>query len=430
MVQDSEPWDRMQPNSGPSDKIAQNLVSLYRPVGLRELALIWDSSFLRFPPGLPQQPYSSPVASLENATKIACEWNVHDEASVYCGFVTSFKVSSSNVSRFRSRVHGSSADVEYEIPPEKLEEFNHAIEGPIIVEAAFFGSQFEGYVPAGGELKGKNATEQFVELAKLWEYSSVEFASEVSRNRKSVYLNCWFWAQHEFSNSGVRPEQKLLLFQRLRNTWELDEIEISWPAEKLDQVLSKSVSRETETEVEPPRLWKNARSRAGGRVDDAVSDEEIDIQDEFRQSLKIAAGKLPASVGWLSVGVFLFAVYNLILFILAIVHPELYRTGDPDRDTQIAYQVAFLAPARTALAAIFGYGLLNLEQSARTSLLFFAGLDLCRGLLSLILPAALTRTLTVSRTVTMVFCIVVILCLTTKKARLAFENTPQGPWSK
>jgi hypothetical protein len=57
------------------------MATLFRPVGLHELALPWDSGFRKFPPRLAHQPFFYPVASAEYARHIAVHWNVNDEAS-------------------------------------------------------------------------------------------------------------------------------------------------------------------------------------------------------------------------------------------------------------------------------------------------------------------------------------------------------------
>ena len=46
---------------------------LFRPVGLQELALLWDSGMREFPPQLAHQPIFYPVANLEYAQQIARE---------------------------------------------------------------------------------------------------------------------------------------------------------------------------------------------------------------------------------------------------------------------------------------------------------------------------------------------------------------------
>jgi hypothetical protein len=64
-------------------------VTLWRPVGPEELALIQASEMRAFPPRLPEQPIFYPVLSEGYATKIARDWNVPHSGA---GFVTRFKV--------------------------------------------------------------------------------------------------------------------------------------------------------------------------------------------------------------------------------------------------------------------------------------------------------------------------------------------------
>jgi hypothetical protein len=56
-------------------------VTLYRPVGPKELALIRDSGFRAFPPRLPEQPIFYPVLTEEYAVTIARDWNVKASGS-------------------------------------------------------------------------------------------------------------------------------------------------------------------------------------------------------------------------------------------------------------------------------------------------------------------------------------------------------------
>jgi len=67
---------------------------LYRPVGQRELQLISDAGFLRFPPRLPEQPFFYPVTNESYATQIARDWNTKDAASGFVGHVLRFSVQS------------------------------------------------------------------------------------------------------------------------------------------------------------------------------------------------------------------------------------------------------------------------------------------------------------------------------------------------
>src|SRR5262249_26366620 len=106
------------------------MTTLFRPVGLHELALIWDSGMREFPPRLPHQPIFYPVATMEYATQIARDWNTQDESSGFAGFVTQFALMPSFLRDFEPHTVGSSSHVEYWIPAEQLPEFNISIEGP------------------------------------------------------------------------------------------------------------------------------------------------------------------------------------------------------------------------------------------------------------------------------------------------------------
>ena len=112
-------------------------VELFRPVGLRELELIKESGFLRFPPRLPGQPFFYPVANIEYAREIARNWNTKDEGSGFQGHVLKFSVPADFLQRFQPQTVGASRHVEYWIPSGQLEEFNAALVGKIEVIESF-----------------------------------------------------------------------------------------------------------------------------------------------------------------------------------------------------------------------------------------------------------------------------------------------------
>ena len=120
--------------------------------------------------------------------------------------------------------------VEYWIPAEEIHEFNASLEGRINVESGFFGSGFKGFVPDSFGLKGKDAVEQFVVMAKTWDYSRMDFVCEVSTNRKGVYLNFLFWANFDFSAQGIDAQQKESTIAHIREAWDFNHIEIPLPA--------------------------------------------------------------------------------------------------------------------------------------------------------------------------------------------------------
>ncbi len=204
------------------------MTALFRPVGLHELALIWDSGMREFPPRLPHQPIFYPVTNVEYATQIARDWNTKE--SSFAGYVTQFEVADSYLTKFEPHTVGSAKHLEYWIPAEQIQEFNASIQGRINLNSGFFGSDFKGFVPDGFGLKEKDAVEQFVAMAKTWDYSRMDFVCEVSTNRKAVYLNFLFWAQFEFNAHGIDVQQRDSTIVHLREAWEFNHIEIPLPA--------------------------------------------------------------------------------------------------------------------------------------------------------------------------------------------------------
>jgi hypothetical protein len=109
-------------------------VTLFRPVGPKELALIEQSGFRAFPPRLPEQPIFYPVLTEEYAVKIARDWNVPASGS---GYVTRFRISRAFLSRYEVKEAGGRQHQEYWIPAQDLPEFNRSIVGNIEVVGEF-----------------------------------------------------------------------------------------------------------------------------------------------------------------------------------------------------------------------------------------------------------------------------------------------------
>lgn len=63
-------------------------VTLYRPVGVKEMELIIGRDWRAFPPRLEWQPIFYPVLNQQYAEQIAGEWNTNDAFSGYCGIVS------------------------------------------------------------------------------------------------------------------------------------------------------------------------------------------------------------------------------------------------------------------------------------------------------------------------------------------------------
>ena len=108
-------------------------MTLYRPVGPKELALIRASGFRAFPPRLPEQPIFYPVLNEAYAIQIARDWNSKSAQNGNVGFVTRFAVRAAFLADYQVETVGSRMHQEYWIPAEQLDAFNASIVGPIEV---------------------------------------------------------------------------------------------------------------------------------------------------------------------------------------------------------------------------------------------------------------------------------------------------------
>ena len=109
-------------------------VTLWRPTGPTELALVEASGWRQWPPRLPDQPIFYPVLNEDYATRIARDWNVKASG---VGYVTRFKVEKSFLDRYDIQQAGGQTILEYWIPEEDLPEFNRHIVGSIEVVAEY-----------------------------------------------------------------------------------------------------------------------------------------------------------------------------------------------------------------------------------------------------------------------------------------------------
>ena len=117
-----------------SNVTEQRTVTLFRPTGERELALIRDSGWRAFPPRLLDQPFFYPVLNEEYATQIARDWNTKDGGT---GYVLRFQVDADFLARYTVQTVGTRVHQEYWIPAEDLEEFNRNLIGSIEMVASF-----------------------------------------------------------------------------------------------------------------------------------------------------------------------------------------------------------------------------------------------------------------------------------------------------
>lgn len=110
-------------------------VTLYRPVGSKELALVEASGFSTWPPRLPEQPIFYPVTNEDYANQIARGWNTKTGDKL--GYVTRFQVRADFLSQFERKIVGGRSHEEYWVPAERLDELNRAIVGKIVVIGRF-----------------------------------------------------------------------------------------------------------------------------------------------------------------------------------------------------------------------------------------------------------------------------------------------------
>jgi len=190
---------------------------LYRPVGLRELALIVDSEMTEFPPRLPEQPIFYPVLNAPYAIKIARDWNV--KSDMRAGYVTEFDVEDDYASRFEPHIVGSRQHEELWVPAEELSEFNGRIVGKIRVIEAYFGEGFTGYVGEETNFKGKDAIGQFAVVEFLWRDSKWDLGFEMWHQRKPIFLHFPFWLQHDFTDLGIFSEGRYHVLAGLRDMY-------------------------------------------------------------------------------------------------------------------------------------------------------------------------------------------------------------------
>ena len=114
--------------------MTEELITLFRPVGPKELALIEQSEWKRFPPRLMEQPIFYPVMNEEYAIQIARDWNVPASGA---GYVTKFSLPASYLSKYEVQNVGGPIHNELWIPAEDLAEFNDHIVGLIEVTQTF-----------------------------------------------------------------------------------------------------------------------------------------------------------------------------------------------------------------------------------------------------------------------------------------------------
>ena len=122
--------------AGVSENVPMETVTLWRPTGPKELALVEASGWREWPPRLPDQPIFYPVLNEDYAVRIARDWNVKASG---VGYVTRFDVEKDYLDQYDIQQAGGQTILEYWIPAEDLDEFNRHIVGLIEVVREFRG---------------------------------------------------------------------------------------------------------------------------------------------------------------------------------------------------------------------------------------------------------------------------------------------------
>lgn len=189
--------------------------TLYRPVGLKEMALILEADSEAFPPRLPDQPIFYPVLNREYADQIASDWNTKDKVSGFAGFVTQFTLEADYLARFEEHVVGNSTHRELWVPADDLEEFNQHIQGKIVIVAAHYGNQYQG---AKHWYLDLYADDMLILLADSAASASIDFDSEVRMNSQAIQLNFLYWVQKDYGDR-LPEDQKRPILNQLADAW-------------------------------------------------------------------------------------------------------------------------------------------------------------------------------------------------------------------
>src|SRR5512140_3020945 len=99
-----------RPRDAELETVSEETVVLYRPIGPKELGLLAENGYRRWPPRLPEQPFFYPVANEHYAREIAERWNAAANGS---GFVTKFEVKKHFMERYPLRQVGGRQHMEW-----------------------------------------------------------------------------------------------------------------------------------------------------------------------------------------------------------------------------------------------------------------------------------------------------------------------------
>jgi hypothetical protein len=192
-------------------------VILWRPVGLREMALVFELGMRAFPERLPEQPIFYPVLVEEYADQIARTWNTKEEP--FAGYVLEMDIPDDYASRFAPQTVGGSMHRELWVPAEIRTEFNDHLTRAITVRRAFFGEKYRGHVPEKFGLRGADASKQIAVIIGTMDYSMFDFVMEVSANMLTFFLNFPFWKAAGADRLGVDANEFDRCLEYIRKAW-------------------------------------------------------------------------------------------------------------------------------------------------------------------------------------------------------------------
>lgn len=195
-----------------------NMKKLFRPVGIKEMNLIFESDLKEYPPRLPEQPIFYPVNNIEYARQIALEWNTKS-APGFCGFVTQFEIDEDYINRFNEQIVGSKVHSEIWVPAEELNEFNSHIIGKIQVVDSFYGKGYKGLDSVFSILKGKNIVEQFIVFHELVKKDKTLFNQEIKTQWKIILTNYKYWCVNSFEEQDIYEKEKNETLDNIKEAW-------------------------------------------------------------------------------------------------------------------------------------------------------------------------------------------------------------------
>ena len=192
---------------------------LFRPTGLKELALIFQSDMSAWPPRLPDQPIFYPVLNQNYARQIARDWNTKFDSCV--GYVTRFEIADSFADKYDIKVVGGREHEELWVPSEDLGAFNTQLIRPIEVLEAYFGKLFLEHSKRDGyHAEGQDASHTLWQLGELFDYNMAEFEIKVQRSRELIFLHFPYWLAASTGELAVPDDRRKQILEAIEIAWQ------------------------------------------------------------------------------------------------------------------------------------------------------------------------------------------------------------------